>query len=129
MRLKIFRNGQMRDVDVTLGELSQTTDISAAGKSGRAALQGVQVQNLTPVIARQLGVSATAMGIVVTSVDPSSAAAAADLERGDVIQEVNRKPVRDVADYDRALARTDNQTILLLVDRAGSADFIVVSPQ
>jgi S1-C subfamily serine protease len=100
-----------------------------AAEAHASALRGVQVENLTPAIARQLGIPATAFGAVVTSVDPSSAAAAAHLERGDVIHEVNRRPVRDVADYDRVLAGTDHQTIFLLVNRAGWTRFIVVSPQ
>ena len=68
-------------------------------------------------------------GVVVTSVDPSSAAAAADLESGDVIQEVNGKPVRDVTEFHHALAGTKNQTMLLLVSRAGTTRFLVLSAQ
>jgi serine protease Do len=129
VHLKISRNGQTRDVNVTLDELSEKTEASASAETGSAALQGVQVQNLTPAIANQLGISTKVPGVVITSVDPSSAAAAADLESGDVIQEVNRKPVRNVAEYNRALAGAGNQAILLLVNRAGNARYVVVSPQ
>lgn len=80
-----------------------------------ATLRGVQVEDLSRAITRQLEVPTTTAGVVITSVDPSSAAAAADLEGGDVIQEVNPKSVRNVAEYDRALAATDNQPALLLV--------------
>jgi serine protease Do len=128
-RLKIARNGRTREIAVTLGELSEKPEESASGAASASALRGIQVENLTAAMARQLGMPATTTGVIVASVDPSSAAATADLERGDVIQEVNRKSVRDVADYDRALAGTDNKAILLLVSRAGSTRFIVVSPQ
>jgi serine protease Do len=127
--LKIARNGRTREIAVTLGELSEKPEESASGTASASALRGIQVENLTPAMARQLGMPATMAGVIVTSVDPSSAAAAADLERGDVIQEVNRKSVRNVADYHSALAGTDNQAILLLVSRSGSTRFIVVSPQ
>jgi S1-C subfamily serine protease len=62
-------------------------------------------------------------------VDTSSAAATEDLESGDVIQEVNRKPVRSVAEYNRTLAGAGNQAILLLVNRAGATRYIVVPAQ
>lgn len=105
--------------------LKQLTGGAARG----FALHGVQIENLTPAIAHQLGIPATAFGVVVTSVRPSTAAAAAGVERGDVIHEVNRKLVHDVAEYDRALAGTDNQMIFLLVNRRGRTHFIVVSSQ
>jgi serine protease Do len=128
VHLKLSRNGQTRDVNVTLDELSETTAASASGESGAAALRGVQVQNVTPAIARNLGISASTSGVVITSVDPSSAAAAAGLEQGDVIQEVNRKPVRNVAEYDRALAGIHGQSILLLVTRGQATRYVVVQP-
>jgi serine protease Do len=127
--LKVARNGQTHEVAVTLSELSEKPEQSASGTARTSALRGIQVENLTPAITRQLGAPASTVGVVVTSVDPSSAAAAADLERGDVIQEVNRKSVRNVAEYERALAGTDNQPILLLVGRGSSTRFIVVSPE
>lgn len=129
VHLKIARNGQTRDVAVTLSELSEKPEQPASGTARTSALRCIQVEDLTPVIARQLEVPTTTAGVVITSVDSSSAAAAAGLERGDVIQEVNRKSVHNVAEYERSLAATDNQPVLLLVDRAGSTRFIVVSPE
>jgi serine protease Do len=129
VHLQISRNGQMRDVDVTLSELPEKAEASAPGEANSAALQGVQVQNLTPGIRQDLGISASTHGVVITSVDPSSAAAAAGLDRGDVIQEINRKPVRDVNEYRQALAEAHAQSVLLLVNRGGSTHYIVVQPQ
>ena len=129
VHVKISRNGQTRDVDVTLDELSETASASTSAATGTKALQGVEVQNLTPSIARDLGISASTTGVVVTSVDPSSAAAAADIERGDVIQEVNRKPVHSVAEYNGALSGTHDQSVLLLVKRDSTTRFVVIQPQ
>jgi serine protease Do len=128
VHLRISRNGQTRDVNVTLDELSETTSASPSGESGAAALRGVQVQNVTPAIARDLGISTSTSGVVITSVDPSGAAAAAGLEQGDLIQEVNRKPVRNVAEYDQALAGIHGQSILLLVTRGQATRYVVVQP-
>ena len=129
VQLKIARSGQMHEVSVTLGELSEKAEAAAGGEAGGTALEGVQVQDLTPAVAQELRISRNARGVVITSVDPASAAAAADLERGDVIQEVNQKPVHNVKEYTQALAEAHGQSILLLVSRGGAAHFVVVQPQ
>lgn len=129
VHLKISRNGQTHDINVVLDELSEADAAAVAGgDSGPTALRGVQVQNLTPTVARDLGISAKTAGVLITGVDPSSVAAAAGLQRGDVIQEVNRKPVRNVEEYDRALAGAHDQSILLLVSRGQATRFVVVQP-
>jgi serine protease Do len=116
-------------LDVQLDELSEKTEAASTEQTGGASLQGVQVQNLTPTIARNLGLPTGVSGVVVASVDPSSPAAAADLESGDLIQEVNRKPVHNTAEYERALASAHDQPILLLVSRGTAARFIVIEPK
>jgi len=129
VQLQISRNGAIQNVNVKLDELSESAEASQSGESAGAALQGVQVQNLTPGIARNLGVSPTTTGVVISSVDASSPAAAARLEQGDVIQEVNRKPVHNVAEYNRALAAAGHQSILLLVKRGDATRYVVVGSQ
>jgi serine protease Do len=124
--LKTFREGQKRDVDATLGEAPEQTPASQKGAQIPSALAGTQVQDLTPEIARQLKLPPSQTGVVVTELDPSSAAAAAGIREGDVIQEVNRKPVRNVEQFRHALAATANQAVLLLVNRGGTTHFVVL---
>ena len=102
---------------------------AAPGETNSNALQGVHTRNLTPSVAEDLGVSTATHGVVVTSVDPSSAAAAAGLDAGDVIQEVDRKPVHNVDEYRQALAEAHGRSVLLLVNRGGSTHFLVIQPQ
>ncbi len=128
VHLKIFRSGQTKDVAVTLGELSEKAEATPSAHVP-AVLDGVQVENLTLELAGQLGIPPKTAGVVVTSVDSSSAAAAADLERGDVIQEVNRKPVHNVTEFGGALAGTSGKPVLLLVNRGGSTRYLVVQPR
>lgn len=129
VHLKIFRNGQTLEKDVKLGTYPKNGPTAAGpGNAPATALKGVQVENLTPELAQQLGISAKS-GVVVNSVDPSSAAAAAGVQRGDVIQEVNRKPVANVTQYQQALSGSGNQAVLLLILRQGQSEFIVVEPQ
>jgi serine protease Do len=128
--LKVFRNGESKDMDVTLGEYPEKA--AAKGEQGEAApagLKGIHVQDLTPEIARQLQLPASTVGVVVSSIDPASSAAEAGLQRGDIIQEVNRKPVRNVEQYRQVLAGLENQSVLLLINRGGTTHFLMVQPQ
>jgi serine protease Do len=130
VRLRIWRDGKAQDVSVTLGELPEKSAGAGGGsESGGGALQGVEVQALTPDIAQQLNVSPGTRGVVVTSVDPSSAAAAAGVDRGDIIQEVNHKPVTNVREYGQALADAGNQPVLLLINENGVTRYVVVETQ
>jgi serine protease Do len=127
--LKVFRNGQTRDVNVTLAELAEKSQPIQGSEGAATALRGVQVQNLSRDLAQELGLPLSTVGVVVTEVDPSSAAAGAGIQPGDLIQEVNHKPIRDVNQYEQALTGTGNQAALLLVNRGGVTHFVVVQPE
>ena len=80
---------------------------------------GLNVQPLTPGIARAVGVDTTVQGVVIASIDPSSDAASS-LKRGDIISAVNGVPVRSAADVSRVVtqARTAGRPqVLLLIQR------------
>ncbi len=126
VKLGVSRDGKMQDFSVTLGELPEkVAQEGGSSENGPGGLQGVQVQNLTPDIAQQLQLSPGTKGVVVTSVDPSSPAES-ELNRGDVIQEVNHKPVANVEEYRQAIASAGNQPILLLVNRGGGTQYVVI---
>ncbi len=130
VHLKVLRNGQPRDVNVTLGESPSAKN--AAGESGGLAqslMNGVQVEDLTPDIRQQLGLGADVKGVVVSNVPADSPAAEAGLQRGDVIEQINRQPVNSVADYQRLISQFGNQTLVLLVNRGGNTTFLVVQQQ
>jgi serine protease Do len=129
VKLQISRDGKLQDVTVTLGELPETADNTKPGETSSGGLEGVEVQALTPDVANQLNLPAGTSGVVVTQVDPSSAAAAAGLERGSVIQEVNHKPVNTVEQYNQALANSKGQSVLLLVNHGGVTSFVVIEAQ
>jgi serine protease Do len=127
VNLKALRNGEPREFAVNLTELPGTQVAAARDRddSGNSALSGVSVQNLDADSAHDLGLPANAQGVVVTDVSPSSEAAEAGLQRGDVIQQVNRQPVRNTADFERAL-RSSSEKPLLLVNRNGNTMFLAV---
>jgi serine protease Do len=126
-RLKVLRNGTEREIAVKLGDMP-TEEASANSEdksngSASSAMSGVSVEDLDAQTANELGLSPNTKGVVVTNVDPSSEAAEAGLRRGDVIQEVNRQPVKNTADFERAM-RNSKDKHLLLVNRNGSTMYL-----
>jgi serine protease Do len=126
VKLKVWRDGKTQDMNLTLGELPEKAEKASMGEESGGALVGVDVQDLTPEIAQQLNLRAATHGVVVSSVDQSSPAAAQGLRQGDVIQEVNHKPVTNVDEFNRGLAGAEKRPVLLLVNRGGITSYIVV---
>lgn len=127
--MQIYRSGKTQDVNVTLGEYPENGENGQQTPGAGAALKGVQVQDLNADLRQQLGLSAGVTGVVVTNVDPSSSAGAAGIQQGDVIEEVNHKPVHNIGDYHAAIGGLANQPVLLLMNRGGTTHYVVVEPQ
>jgi len=127
--LSIWRDGKAQDVKITLGELPEKSAKEEGEETkGNGALEGVNVENVTADIAQQLNLPTGTQGVVVTDVDPSSPAATTGLSRGDVIQEVNHKPVHNVEEYNQAISNSGKKPVLLLINHGGRTNFIVVEP-
>jgi serine protease Do len=124
VKLNVVRNGDRRDLSVKLGQLPTPEEHAQVEKNGsESALEGVAVENLDAQTAQELGLPPNAAGVVVTDVSPSSPYADSGLHRGDVIQEVNRQPVKSVADFENAM-RKGSKEPLLLVNRHGSTMYL-----
>ena len=127
--LEILRDGKAMTIHLTLGErpanLSATPGVGKAPSEG--ALRGITVQNLTPDIRDQLGLPPNVQGVVISNLEPSSPAAQASMQPGDVIEGINRQPVNSVADFNRLAAEAKGQTLLRL-NRQGNGIFVVISP-
>jgi serine protease Do len=95
---------------------------------GAGGLQSIRVGELTPQLARQLDLPNGVHGVVVTDVNPDSGIA--ELQKGDVIEEVNQQPVGSVTDYNKLVGALDpNQTQVLSVCRHRTRSFIVLRPR
>ncbi len=114
--VKLLRKGQEKVVQVKVAELKE--ERVATGGTLEEGL-GMTVQELTPEIARNLGVSES-KGVIVTNVEDGTPAEEAGLRRGDVILEVNQKKVENLRDYRAALARVGSTESMLLLVRRGS---------
>src|SRR6266478_5752818 len=92
------------------------------------ALAGIDVGQLTPDLARQLDLPNGVHGVVVTAVDPD--AGVADLQKGDVIEEVNQQAINSVADYNKIIQSLDTrQAQVLSVCRHRVRSFLVLRPR
>jgi S1-C subfamily serine protease len=129
VNLRLIRDGKEITIPVTLGEAPRERESARAESRRGSALEGVDVDDLTPALARQLGLPRDTFGVVVTNVQPDSPAAEAGLRRGDVIQEVNRRPVTNVAAFERAVRQAGSDPVLLLVNRGGNTQFLVIEPR
>jgi serine protease Do len=91
-------------------------------------LASISVDELTPELARQLDLPNNARGVVVTGVDPDSGVA--ELQKGDVIEEINQQPVTSVSDYKKIAASVDpSQPQVLSVCRHRMRSFLVLRPR
>ncbi len=91
-------------------------------------LTSIHVEELTPQMARQLDLPANVKGVLVTSADPDNSAA--ELQKGDVIEEINQQPVTSVSDYNKIVASLDpSQPQVLSVCRHRSRSFLVLRPR
>jgi serine protease Do len=86
---------------------------------------GLQLQPLTAELAQQLGYSGE-KGVLVTAVEVGSAADTAGIERGDLIQEINRKPAASPEEVRKALKNHGGKPVLLLVRHGDAARYVAL---
>jgi serine protease Do len=133
----IYRDNQRQTISITPDEL----DLEAEANGGRSPRQnspdreaptatdfGMQLEPITPEVARQLELPRNRGGAIVTDVDRGSVAANAGIQPNDVILEVNRQPVANVSQITRALqSATAGRPVFLVVWRDGQEYFITMT--
>jgi len=132
--LAIQRDGKRLTLQVVVREQPEKIDLAKTegspsgnqGSSSRFDKLGLEVSALTAEVAEQLDVKAD-HGVVVTQVKPGTLADMAGVVQGMVITEVNRKPVRSVDEFQKAVeARTVEQGVLLLIRSEQGSRYIVL---
>ncbi|HEU5197007.1 MAG TPA: PDZ domain-containing protein, partial [Methylomirabilota bacterium] len=123
--LAIVRDGQKKTLNVTVAKLADESTVVASADASSPRL-GIAARALTPQLAEQLGVSESS-GILVQNVEDGGRAQTAGLTRGDVIVEVDRKPVKTVEALQKVLAEHRSGTpLLMLVRREGQSLYLTV---
>jgi serine protease Do len=124
-KLKVLREGKIINLDVAVGQ--RPVDLAEASKTGdnsEHAKLGITVENIDADTARQLKLS-SASGVVVTEVQPGSPADEGNVQTGDVIREINHKPVKNAADLQAEIRNLKKGgTVLLTVVRQGQTRFL-----
>jgi len=141
INLTVVRDGKTIVLPAVLAELKDqptaddanaNPDQTGGDVTGVAsAIPGLKVRNLTPDVARTLGIKAQA-GVVVTDVADNTPAEDAGLQRGDVIERVGQNPVATVSDLQDYVTRIMNQQtgekkVALYIDRAGEHSYVIVT--
>lgn len=126
-----LRNGQDQNFHVALAELPDkpqpVSDEESSDSSGSGnAKFGISVQPLSAETAQRYGLDATDQGLLVTRVDPSGNAAEAGIRQGDLIQEVNRQPVKTAAEFSAAIQRSGARPALVLVKRRNAVIYLTL---
>jgi serine protease Do len=131
VRLTVVRSGAQQIVEVAVAELAdreQAARPSAvpAPTRERPGPLGLALVDATPETSRTLGLGTGFQGAIVADVAPGGQAAEAGLRPGDVVLEVNRRPVRSARDVIAAVQQAGDSDVVLLVNRRGSTTYVAI---
>ena len=126
-----LRNGRDQNFQVALAELPDRpqpdSDEESSNSTGVGNGKfGLSVQPLTAEMASRYGLDANDEGVLVTRVDPAGSAANAGIRQGDLIQEVNRQPVKTPAEFIAATQRSGARPALVLVKRRNAVIYLTL---
>ena len=124
--VEVVRSGSVKTFNILIEELKDDQSPEAKVAPAVEDKFGMTTQDLTPEIARGLGL-AKSEGVIVSDVEPDSIAAEAGIRRGDLILEVNSAPVISVSDFKMKVgAIKANVPLLLLIKRAEGTIFLTL---
>ena len=127
-RIKILRDGKKDTVSVKLAKRSDSDVPEGLGSKKNDAL-GLELAELDPETAKQLGLPEKEEGVIVTNVDSEGKGASAGLQRGDLIKEVNRTPVKDLKEFKNQISKAESgEKLQVLVKRPRAGLMVMEIP-
>lgn len=121
--LKIVREGKTETLKIRVTEQKP----EEAAPAVQNILSGINVQELTASLKKDLGIPERIQGVIITNVEEESPAADV-LRKEDIIMEVNRVKIKSMKDYKSAVSKIKaDEGALLLIYRAGSVFYITLS--
>jgi serine protease Do len=124
VELKVFRDGKVFSVKVTIEELPQ--EVVAARGEYENALKGVVVQNITPEARKELQIPPRITGVIVADISEDSPAQGY-LQKGDVIMAINRTRINNTKDYQKIVSKLKEGELLLFIYRDGQTFHLTLS--
>lgn len=124
IELTVLRDGKKKKVEVTIGSLD-TDEEGRPVSADKLPKLGMSLQKLTSELAEQFGYEES-KGVLVTAVEEDSIAARAGIQRGDLIEEVNRKPVSEPHQVKKMIKESDKKTVLLLVRQGDASRYLAL---
>ena len=128
VQLTVLRDGDKKELSVTVEKLAADETLLGSSDSEKGRW-GLQLHDLNPQIEEQFRLKAD-QGVAVVGIEPDSPAAEAGIRQGDVIVEVNRKPVASVDDVKQEIKQSqEKDRLLLLVQRDGGKFYVPLAQQ
>lgn len=129
--LKILRGGKEVTVQVNIVELprevAEVVPDHLPNEAEAKVLTGLAVMDLNKEIIRQLGFNKEEKGVVVVRVEPGSPADEAEMKKGDIIKEINKKEIDNLATYNQVLTSMKrNESMLLFINRGGKRFYVIL---
>lgn len=130
--VRIVRDGKEESAFVKIGTKTEEEEFADAqlAEDKEASLDkriGIGVQPVTPEIVKRFNLP-SGDGVLISSVKPDSPAMMAGLKRGDIIKEVDRKPVHNVNEYTKLMRSTEKKdVVLLMIARGNSAIYVAIN--
>jgi serine protease Do len=123
-RIKILRDGKEKTVKVKVAKRTEDKLSARARPKEQAEEFGIRVSDLKPEIVQQFNIDETS-GVIVTHVESGSKGDDAGVRPGDIIKEINRKPVKNTEDYQAILQELSSGDAVNLFLRRKNAGFLV----
>jgi serine protease Do len=126
VKLNLIRDGKTMTLDVTTSTQPDKPEMAKEKESRESEERlGAKVQELTPQLANRYGISGVKRGVVIIGVDDGSVADEIGFQEGDVIQEINRKKIDSMKDFDKAIKDASlEKGILFHIFRRGSSFYL-----
>jgi len=132
--IKLIRDKKTKTIDVTIVEQPKSLGQSGSEDNGESTaptgvLSDLDVRELNEELASRYGIKTTERGVVIVRVKPGSTAEDVGVREGDIVLEVNRKPVTSIKSYERAVSGlVKDQAVLLLLKRKGQTIYLTLRP-
>ena len=120
--IKVIRDGQEKSLSLVIAERTEKSEMASAQHSGEAF--GMSVQEITPEIAKQLGLSIK-KGLIVVDVQEGSVADEVGIQVQDFILQVNKAKITTLKEYQREIAKAGEKGSILLLVKRGKSTFFV----